>query len=62
MIKKLKTIFKEDKECILVVIIVASVVYALLSFLISNWTWYGQFLAPSLGVFLYVILQLRKGD
>ena len=55
---KINEIIKENKYSILIVIIVASIVYASLSLMGSNWKLYGQVLSPILGVVVYIILKL----
>lgn len=59
---KLNKIIKEYKVNIWIVIIVASITYALLSLIYPSWKWYGQLLSPILAVILYITLKLMERD
>ena len=51
-----------DWGIILLIIIVASITYLILSLSFSSWIWYGQLLAPMLGIIIYNVLILLRGD
>lgn len=59
---KLNKIIKEYKISILIVVVVASITYALLSLIFSNWKWYGQLLSPILGIIFYTTSKLFDRD